>query len=80
MRELVVGVQLKHGIDQPERTAFDLMSLSGGIVDAAVRTGAISTICRRGCAGRLQATSASPAKLFAQFRTEYRCAGFLELF
>ena len=39
MRDLIVGVLRDHGIDQPERTAFDLMSLSRGIVDAAVRAG-----------------------------------------
>lgn len=39
MRDLIVGVLREHGIDQPERTAFDLMSLSRGIVDAAVRAG-----------------------------------------
>ncbi len=39
MRDLVVGVLRDHGIDQPERTAFDLMSLSRGIVDAAVQAG-----------------------------------------
>lgn len=39
MRDLIVGVLRDHGIDQPERTAFDLMALSRGIVDAAVRAG-----------------------------------------
>jgi AcrR family transcriptional regulator len=39
MRDLVVGVLRDHGIEQPERTAFDLMSLSRGIVDAAVQAG-----------------------------------------
>lgn len=39
MRDLIVGVLRDHGVDQPERTAFDLMSLSRGIVDAAVRAG-----------------------------------------
>jgi len=39
MRDLIVGVLRDHGVDQPERTAFDLMALSRGIVDAAVRAG-----------------------------------------
>lgn len=39
MRDLVVELLSAHGVEQPERTAFDLMALSRGISDAAIQAG-----------------------------------------
>jgi AcrR family transcriptional regulator len=39
MRDIVVDALRVRGVDRPERTAFDLMALSGGIAHAAIQAG-----------------------------------------
>jgi hypothetical protein len=39
LRELVAGVLREGDVNDPDRTAFDLMALSRGIADAAVQAG-----------------------------------------